>query len=94
MRKLKPGGAKNKFMRKIALIEVSDDLQKSSFLTDIKLAQVPTTKDRVVVNIDDTGHVFEVVETHFGGNWKVDVFVKRLCTITDYWVNRRKEIAP
>lgn len=37
-------------------------------------------------------YVFEVVEVHYGDEGRVDVFVKRVYAIYDYWKDRKAKL--
>jgi hypothetical protein len=71
-------------MPNAAIIEIDRTSGKTSFIADINLASIPTKDDKIVINIDSTGFVFNVVDVHYADNQRVDVFVARLTTITDY----------
>lgn len=75
-------------MQTVALIELSNDFEQT-FLGDPALYQVPTQNDKIVFDVENTGYVFEVVEVHYADVGKIDVFVKRISAVYDYWKDRK-----
>lgn len=78
-------------MQTVTLIELSKDLEQN-FIGTPALCQVPRMEDKVVFDIDGTGYVFEVVEVHYGDEGRIDVFVKRVSAIYNYWIDRIEKL--
>jgi hypothetical protein len=67
--------AQKNFSPKAAIIELNRADRKAAFLTELKLASIPTKEDKIVLNIEGIGYVFDVVEVHYVDNEMVDVNV-------------------
>jgi len=63
-----------------------------SFLREVELSSVPTTGDKVVIDIDDIGYIFKVYDVHYADNNRTDVNVIRISNITDYNSSRFRDI--
>lgn len=71
-------------MVNVSLMEFDKDKRNFCFLREVKLSSVPTTGDKIVININDFGYVFKVYDVHYTEGAMTDVNIIRLSTITDY----------
>jgi len=61
---------------------------KTGYLGDMELAGIPAVNDKVIMDESGTGYVFKVIELHFADGGKVDVYLERISSITDYNISR------
>jgi hypothetical protein len=71
-------------MNTICLMEFDKNKRVFCFLREVKLSSVPTSGDKIGLDIDDIGYVFKVYDVHYAEHAKTDVNIIRLSTITDY----------
>ena len=66
------------------LMEFSKKERHFAFLREIDFASIPTTGDKIVIDIEGIGYIFKVYDVHYTEHFKADVNVIRLSTITEY----------
>lgn len=71
-------------MPTVCLMEFNRTKKNFQVLRDAEFASVPTSGDKVVIDIDGIGYVFEVYDVHYTDNNGVDVNLIRKSTLTDY----------
>lgn len=79
-------------MPKVLLMEFNKDQRRFNALRDVELSSVPTSGDKIAINIDDIGYMFKVYDVHYGDNNMTDVNVIRLSTVTEYYSSRYPDI--
>ena len=73
-------------MIKGLLIEVT--VHSVEQLMEFQWPQIPTKSDRVVVDLNGIGYVFEVVEVHYGSSGRVDIYLMRIDKISSYMAGK------
>jgi hypothetical protein len=68
----------------VLLMEFDKEKRNFQALQKVELSSVPTSDDKVVIDIDGIGYVFKVYDVHYADNNRVDVNVIRMSNITDY----------
>ncbi|MBS0029475.1 hypothetical protein ACTJJ0_15730 [Chitinophaga sp. 22321] len=71
-------------MAKVAIMEFDEDKRHFRFLQSLELSSIPTKGDKVVLDIDGIGYVFEVYDVHYADRERTDVNVIRRSTITNW----------
>ena len=74
-------------MPKVTLSELNQKDKTAKFLKEINLSSVPTKGDKITLDIDGIGYVFNVIETHYTDNLITEIFLKRISNISDYMSN-------
>ena len=71
-------------MPKVKLKEFNRDKRTFDYLKEVELASVPTSGDKITVNIRGTGYIFRVYDVLYSDYNEVDVNVIRIGVLTDY----------
>lgn len=71
-------------MKIIHLNEFNKDTRCFECLKQVQLLSVPTSGDKIVIDIDGIGYIFKVYDVHYGDDALTDVNIIRLSTITEY----------
>jgi hypothetical protein len=79
-------------MPTVLLMEFDKEKRHFQALREVELSSVPTSGDKVVIDIDGIGYIFKVYDVHYADNNLVDVNVIRISNITDYNVSGFPEI--
>jgi len=79
-------------MKTVCLMEFDKDTRLFRFFKEVKLLAVPTSGDKVVIDIEGIGYVFKVYDVHYGDNAMTDINVIRQSTITEYNSSRFPDI--
>lgn len=79
-------------MPTVMLMEFDKDKRNFQALRDVELSSVPTSGDKVVIDIDGIGYIFKVYDVHYADNNRTDVNVIRISNITDYNASRFPDI--
>jgi hypothetical protein len=69
-------------MPTVMLMEFDKDKRNFQALQDIELSSVPTSGDKVVIDINNIGFIFKVYDVHYRNNNRTDVNVIRISRIT------------
>lgn len=56
----------------------------SIFIKDIEFNQLPSSNDKLVIDIDHIGYIFKIYDVHYAENNQIDINVIRISTITAY----------
>lgn len=79
-------------MPSVMLMEFDKDKRNFQALQQVELSSVPTSDDKVVIDIDGIGYIFKVYDVHYADNNRTDVNVIRISNITDYNASRFPDI--
>lgn len=71
-------------MCKVCLMEFDRNKKVFRYLREVELSAVPKIREKVVIDIDGIGWLFEVYDVHYADGNKTDVNVIRISTITAY----------
>lgn len=79
-------------MPKVLLMEF--DLKERNFksLKEIDLSSVPTKGDKITLDFDGIGYVFDTYEVHYSDNLATEVLLIRLSTVTNYFSSKFNDI--
>jgi hypothetical protein len=80
-------------MPKVMLMEFDRDNRIFQALREVDLSSVPTSGDKVVIDIDGIGYIFKVYDIHYADNKRTEVNVIRISSITDYNVSHFTDIS-
>jgi len=76
----------------VLLMEFNKETRQFQSLREVELLSVPTSGDKVVIDIDGIGFIFKVYDVHYADKKLTDVNVIRISTITDYNASRFPDI--
>ena len=76
---------KRYIMKTVSLMEFDKDTRLFRFFKEVKLLAVPTSGDKVIIDIDGIGYVFKVYDVHYGDNGMTEINAIRQSTIADYY---------
>lgn len=79
-------------MPSVMLMEFDKDKRNFQSLQQVELSSVPTSGDKVVIDIDGIGYIFKVYDVHYADDNRTDVNVIRISNITDYNASRFTDI--
>jgi len=71
-------------MPQIVVLEINEITGKANTLKQIEVAGIPSKGDKVVLDLDDSGYVLNVVEVHYTDNEGVFVYVNNKIGLTEY----------
>ncbi len=71
-------------MPKVKLREFNRDKRTFDYLKEVELASVPTSGDKIIVNIRGTSFIFRVYDVLYSDYNEVDVNVIRMGNISEY----------
>ncbi|MOA22812.1 hypothetical protein D3C78_1433980 [compost metagenome] len=71
-------------MSTVVLMEFNRDDRNFHFLKEIELCSIPTSNDKIVIDIEGIGYIFRVYDVHYSEESRIDINLIRLSTITDY----------
>ncbi len=71
-------------MPTVLLMEFNKEKRHFQALQEMEFLSVPTSGDKVVLDINGIGYIFKVYDVHYADNNRVDVNVIRITNITDY----------
>jgi hypothetical protein len=71
-------------MPRVCLKEFNKEKRNFKLLKEVELASIPTKGDKVTLNIEGIGYVFDVYDVHYTEDARTDVNIIRISDITKY----------
>ena len=71
-------------MPQIVILEINKLTGKANTLKQIEVAGIPSKGDKVLLDLDDSGYVLNVVEVHYTDNEGVFVYANNKIGLTEY----------
>jgi hypothetical protein len=68
----------------VTLMEFNKNTRLFEYLKEVNLAAIPNQNDKIVIDIDSIGYVFNVYDVMLAEDGFTDVNIIRLSTITEY----------
>ena len=70
--------------KRVCIMEFDRSDRIFKMLREVSLSSIPTTGNKIVIDIEGIGYVFGVYDVHYADDSGIDVYVVRQSTISEY----------